>query len=149
MSKHKSPSNVHSHERPPLQDVHFSIVASSSLPHPAHSKSRELSHSVVPMLQQESPTERPRKEPSARSVLIRFSHSLCQNQVSRSFRSKRYPRFSKIVRAACRYSKSTSVNASSSQFTRDVKDKCNILQKKVNKSLPRTKDISIRTTHRK
>jgi hypothetical protein len=48
-------------------------------------------------------------------------------------------RLSEIVRAACRYSKSTSVNASSSQFTRDVKDKCNILQKKVNKSLPRSK----------
>lgn len=75
MPVHESPRNVHGHETPPHQYIQLPIIPRRrSLPHPAYRKTRHITHGVVPVLQEERPAERPRKELTTRSVLFRIRH---------------------------------------------------------------------------
>ena len=48
---HEAPYDIHSHERPPIQHVDFSL-AGRNIMHLVHSKARHLLDGVVPVFQQ-------------------------------------------------------------------------------------------------
>lgn len=74
MPKHKSTTNVHRHERPPLHNIQSTVVSCRSLPHSADSMLGNLLDSIMPMLQQKRATKRSRHQSPPSSVLFRIRH---------------------------------------------------------------------------